>query len=92
MSDYVKSITDTEKITSALLELKEQVKFQRVATNTNNRELIKLNEVAQIVQEGKIVELENEIREMKENQKWVKGEEPAIDLGPVNLMKRLNVI
>jgi len=92
MSDYVKSISDSERITSGLIELKEEVQAQKIATKINNRELQKLNEVAQLVQEEKITKLEGEIKQMKEDAKWVKSADPAIDVKPDHLMKKLNVL
>lgn len=92
MSDYVKSITDKERIINGLIDLKEELSAHKAATKRNNRELEKINEVAAIVQEKKIAELESEIRQMKEDQKWVKSERPAIDVTPDNLMKKLNII
>jgi len=92
MSDYVKSISDAERITNGLLELKEEMNAQKQATQVNNRELQKLNQVAQLVQEEKIIKLEQEITKMKADAKWVHSEAPAIDYKPDHLMKKLNVL
>ena len=49
-------------------------------------------ELSAHIQQKKIIELEEKIRQMKEDQKWVKSEKPAIDVTPDNLMKKLNII
>lgn len=91
-NDRIQSMTREEKFNNRLDELKDMLSMQNRATRINNRELQKLNEVAQAVQEEKIVKLEAEIRKMKEDQKWVKSEEPAIDYKPDNIMKKLNIL
>lgn len=90
--DYVKSISNEEKFNNRLDDLKSALIDHNRATRVNNRELQKLNELAAEVQQEKIVKLEAEIRQMKEDAKWVKGEEPALDIKPDHLMKKLNVL
>lgn len=92
MGSYVKSISDKERIINGLIDLKEELSAHKAATKRNNRELEKINEASAHIQQKKIIELEEKIRQMKEDQKWVKSEKPAIDVTPDNLMKKLNII
>lgn len=92
MSRYIKSVTEASKLNDNLEELKQTLKNQAHATRRNNRELQKLNEYAKEVSQDKIMKLEVEIKQMKEDQKWVQSEEPAIDVTPDYLMKKLNII
>ncbi|MBD66055.1 MAG: hypothetical protein CME62_12665 [Halobacteriovoraceae bacterium] len=95
MSDnqYVKSVTHSKRFLQAVEDLKEQLKGQRAETRINNKHLSQITELAKSAQEEKIVQLEQEIVKMKEDLKWADtSAEPAIDLTPDHLMKKLNIL
>jgi hypothetical protein len=92
MSNKIQSVTKDQKLLKSIEALRDHLKEQRLNTTRNTRELQNLNAALEISQEDKIVEMEKKIIKLKEELKWVRDEDPAIDFNRGNILKKLDVL
>lgn len=92
MSSKIEGATKGQKLQKSIEALTEHLKEQRLNTTRNTRELKHLNAELKVSQEDKIVEMEKKIIELKEDLKWVKDSDPAIDFNRGNILKKLDVL
>lgn len=92
MPRYVDSLTESAKMKLLLEDLSSQIKHQRTAIEKNNKELSKINEEVELQKLEKVKELEEEIRKIETQTRWVKSEEPALAVTPDTMLKKLNIL
>ena len=92
MSRYVKAIPETERLTSTLVDINEKLKSHTKETKRNTESLDKLSALSSSTIENKVKTLENEIKQIREDSKWVDNSDPAIKLDSKSILRRLDVL
>lgn len=92
MSRYVKSISDTAKLTKSLNELKDRFSYHQKVVEKNNKELQKINNEFDEMRQKEIQELEEKMKKLENQSRWVQESEPAVKVTDEYLLKKLNIL
>ena len=92
MSRYVKSVTDTRKLTKSLNELKDEFSYHKVAIEKNNKELQKINEQVAIEKDKEVKVLQEKLKSLELETRWVESSEPAVKVTSDYMLKKLDVL
>ena len=92
MSRYVKSVSDTAKLTKSLNELKDRFSYHQKVDEKNNKELQKINNEFDEMRQKEIQELEEKMKKLENQSRWVQESEPAVKVTDEYLLKKLNIL
>lgn len=92
MSRYVKSISDTRKLTKSLNELKEEFSYHKAAIEKNNKELEKINHQVEVEKQKEVKVLQEKLKKLELETRWVENSEPAVKVTSDYLLKKLDVL
>lgn len=92
MSRYVKSVSDTAKLTKSLNELKDRFSYHQKVVEKNNKELQKINNEFDEMRQKEIQELEEKMKKLENQSRWVQESEPAVKVTDEYLLKKLNIL
>lgn len=92
MSRYVKSVSDTRKLTKSLQNLTEEFGYHKDAVKNNNKQLEKLNSEIEKAKEKELKLLKQKINELETQTRWVKSSEPAVQVTEDYILKKLDVL
>lgn len=92
MGRYVKSISDTTKLTKSIEDLAKEFSYHKEVVAKNNKELQKLNDEILIQKESEVKKLENTMKRLETQTRWVQNSEPALKLTDQYMLKKLDIL
>ena len=93
MARSIRSTTSTRELNKNLEELQREFRDYKNVVTKNTKELKKVNAQVEANKEAEMKQLQERLKKLElQTTQWVQDSEPALDIEPAHMLKKLDIL